>query len=1501
MSNPPYSRTIRIFLSSTFLDFAEERDLLVRKVFPELRRKCRERQVELVDVDLRWGITEEEAQQGKVLPICLAEIDRSRPFFMAFIGERYGWIPEADKYDLSLIMEQPWLDEHRGGKSVTELEILHGVLNNPTMEGRGFFYFRDAKWSQKKGNVYQSEGLLEKEKLEVLKDRIRQSGFPVVEDYPTPEALAERIKKDLWKLIDDAFPESEVPDALARERMRHEVFAASRLGLYIGGEKYFEVLDAVALGEHFHPILACGASGGGKSALLANWVHKFTSAHPEAIVLTHFLGTSADAAHPVSMAIRILREIARVTGEEFVLEGDPRKALRMLEPWLKKAGAFAREKGRVFILVLDALDNMTEHRDLDWWPRRLPEGVALIVSCLDGGIRDAILPKMQWRELRVSPFKRAYGEQFICKHLAKYRKSLTREQTALVLEHPLCGNPLFLRTLLEELRIFGVHEELNLRLKHYLNSETIDDLFEKVLDRIEFDNTPETVRAALEVLWAAKESFAEDELLTVSGLPPAVWAPIHIALDESLIQDGGRIAFSHEYLRKAVEDRYLNSPEERHSIQKRMAAFCAHAMTGGRKEASRYVRRHAVKHFLEVEDWDNATHALTDLEFIEARAMAQELPEILYDYALARDLLPEREHSRIKAEELRSANDRFTSELIAYSDAWSRIREGSGETMPQLPRPVEVAPLITSDQIVAERIRIHDFPNRLDRVTDFWKFCATHIKHLSKNSYQPSYVSNAAYNFSPAGPVHEAGARFMQKSEDIKIQRNIGQEYYNPLDPFCGDLEMLQWSPCLAMTPNGKRAVAGDSLHRLWVWDLEKRHCIKILGEEKEYLFASDRNHAVAMTPCGSRVVSVGWKQELQVWDIESGKCIKELVSGKGTVFALAITPCGRRVVSCTGCDREEKNFFQVWDIESGCCVKEVFYQQTTYAVAVSPCGTHALVGSCPGFKYAITKINLDLTEDEHGWGGQMPSAKLEQMMEFALIDKEIKGPAHRGHVRSMAMTPCGTRLISGSEDGKVRVWDLVNGKCLNILEGHDSWVKSVAVTPCGMRAISGDRGGTLRVWDLKSGVCHRVIVGSDPIYCLALTVCGSLAISGHSRGIKIWDVTVGDRINNHIDGASNIHHMALALNGKHVATLQVWNKVKLWDTKTGLCNSLAELRDLPPCRGFAMSPCGERVFFGGYDRLGFLNLMGNPIIDIAKLADDSVKSLNVTPCERFIITLGLDQKLNIWDAKEFQLLEQRTQNFHEVSKLLAISPCGRFIVMGTSIKNSKDRLSLHLWDLASWQLIKTFKGHKDSVNEIAFTPCGRFIIAASDDNALHVWDACSGVTLFELKGHIGPCASIALTPCGKRVVSACELEDAIRVWDLDTGKQLSIFKVDRPSKISINSDIVAIATGHEVFTARHYNLVSGPLIATAMKTTSSEDPDSARVNARVPCCGKVVSIPKALAERIEQWTHEKCDDGHTDLALLLDCPSCGTPLRMNPFFIYIKPPSNTTINNVAK
>ena len=86
------NRVIRVFVSSTFRDIMRERDLLVKEIFPELRRKCAKRFVTFTEVDLRWGITEAQANEGQVLPLCLAEIERRGPYFIGLLGERYGWV-----------------------------------------------------------------------------------------------------------------------------------------------------------------------------------------------------------------------------------------------------------------------------------------------------------------------------------------------------------------------------------------------------------------------------------------------------------------------------------------------------------------------------------------------------------------------------------------------------------------------------------------------------------------------------------------------------------------------------------------------------------------------------------------------------------------------------------------------------------------------------------------------------------------------------------------------------------------------------------------------------------------------------------------------------------------------------------------------------------------------------------------------------------------------------------------------------------------------------------------------------------------------------------------------------------------------------------------------------------------------------------------------------------------------------------------------------------------
>ncbi len=170
-------QTIRVFISSTFRDMHSERDYLVKFIFPELRERCLRKGIHLVDIDLRWGVTEKEAEEGKALAICLDEIEHCRPFFIGILGERYGWTPE--QYDVPDYERYDWLKSIDKGHSITALEIYQGVLNNPQMQARAFFYFRDPDFIKNvpvaKQAEITSESSQSAQKLDLLKEKIRFS------------------------------------------------------------------------------------------------------------------------------------------------------------------------------------------------------------------------------------------------------------------------------------------------------------------------------------------------------------------------------------------------------------------------------------------------------------------------------------------------------------------------------------------------------------------------------------------------------------------------------------------------------------------------------------------------------------------------------------------------------------------------------------------------------------------------------------------------------------------------------------------------------------------------------------------------------------------------------------------------------------------------------------------------------------------------------------------------------------------------------------------------------------------------------------------------------------------------------------------------------------------------------------------------------------------------------------------------------------------------------
>lgn len=588
-------RVVRVFISSTFKDMQGERDELVLSVFPQLRKLCESRGVTWGEVDLRWGVTDEQKADGKVLPICLEEIHRCRPYFIGLLGERYGWIP--DELPQELIETEPWLQEHVvGGCSVTELEIIHGVLRMEEMRPHAFFYIRDANYSatlpEEERQKFATENEEQAEKLEQLKNKIRRARdeglCQLREPYADPKEVGKWILEDFTALIDSLFPEEQRPDHVEREVALHEAAAwelaeievgnGARQGAYVGREEYGERLDAHMTGNDL-PLVITGASGSGKSALLANWFLRYKQVHQDLIAVFHVVGASSTSSNASALLARLIDQLGSSFGGGY-FGGDIEDRSAILRVFLGMAVTRAAN-GRILIVLdgCDKLDNPDDH-DLRWLPQTFPDGVRVIVATGPGRVHAALV-RRGWPVLSIAPLDATERSEVTRRYLSGFRKELEPVRVERIVACAATANPLYLRTVLDQIRILGQPELLDVSLSNYLRANSMSELFQLMLSRFERDyerDRPGLVMDSMSFLGTARRGLSELELLDVLGtgsrrLPAALWAPIRCALGRVLIDHSGVLCFAHAAFFEAVRARYMSKPEEQIGVHTSLADY----------------------------------------------------------------------------------------------------------------------------------------------------------------------------------------------------------------------------------------------------------------------------------------------------------------------------------------------------------------------------------------------------------------------------------------------------------------------------------------------------------------------------------------------------------------------------------------------------------------------------------------------------------------------------------------------------------------------------------------------------------------------------------------------------------------------------------------------------------------------------------------------------------------------------------------------------------------
>jgi len=540
------SREIRVFLSSTFRDMDAERTYLVKQVFPKVRAVCLERQVGFSEIDLRWGVSEEESKNGATVEICLKEIDRCRgfpPFFIGFLGERYGWIPKHD--ELAAYWEQhsdshyaPAIrDSIERGISVTELEMELAVLGAGAAEkidNHALFCLRDAGLTDtlyaesKAGNPNAHEVDFYdagQSKLGELKRKIGQSGFLGLDNYTSVEQFGAAVEIYLLAQLDHYFPADEVPTALQRSNAAHAGFRFQRLQNFLPRtDVRYQMIAAIEQrieAPSHGPIVITGPSGQGKSALMADLArHYQTNFAKDWRVFDHYIGAD-NANHLDGWVDRILQtlhpEIHDISGN---IPESKKDKIEALSTWISMA---ARRNNCRYLFVLDALDQLSDGgKNLDiLTPQTLgPDGI-LIVSAADN--TPAWTSTANWQTLiEVPSLTNELRIQLVTDTLSRYRKTLPDDLTSQLASANQSGSPLFLSLALEELRVDARHENIAKITDEILKQPDAEQLF---LNRflLDADNArpeqPDLAVKFMALISAARAGLSEKELADLLAMP----------------------------------------------------------------------------------------------------------------------------------------------------------------------------------------------------------------------------------------------------------------------------------------------------------------------------------------------------------------------------------------------------------------------------------------------------------------------------------------------------------------------------------------------------------------------------------------------------------------------------------------------------------------------------------------------------------------------------------------------------------------------------------------------------------------------------------------------------------------------------------------------------------------------------------------------------------------------------------------------------------------------
>jgi WD40 repeat protein len=440
---------------------------------------------------------------------------------------------------------------------------------------------------------------------------------------------------------------------------------------------------------------------------------------------------------------------------------------------------------------------------------------------------------------------------------------------------------------------------------------------------------------------------------------------------------------------------------------------------------------------------------------------------------------------------------------------------------------------------------------------------------------------------------------------------------------------------------------------------------------------------------------------------------------------------------------------------------------------------------------------------------------------------KQIGEPlqGHTAAVTSVAFSPDGTRLLSGSDDMTLRLWNADTGLSIGKpLEGHISKVTAVAFSPDGTLLLSSSRGKVLRLWDAKTRQpIEEPLQGhTAAVTSIAFSPDGKLLLSGSDdMTLRLWDIKAGKQIGEPLQGhTAAVTSVAFSPDGTRLLSGSSDNSLRLWNTKTGKQIGEPLQGHTAAITSVAFNHDSTRLLSGSDDmtlRLWEANT-GKQIGEPLQGHTAAVIFVTFSPTNATQLVSGSnDNTLRFWDQPTGEPLIGHTDAVTSV----AFSPDG------TQLLSGSDDKTLGLWNVKTRQLIgKLLKGHDDWVTSVAFSPDGKLLLSGSDDMTLRLWNPDTHKQVGEpLKGHKARVTSVAFSPDGARLLSGSS-DMTLRLWNTDNHMQIGEplkGHTARITSVAFSPDGTRLLSGSGDTTLRLWDAKTGKQMGEPLRGHTSE------------------------------------------------------------------------------